>query len=254
MRNVSDLHPDLQKKVGELKAICKKNGITIGIGECLRTVAEQDALYAKGRTTSGSIVTNAKGSSYSSMHQWGVAFDFYLGMDVDGDGKSSDDAYNNATGLFDKVGKLGQSIGLEWGGSWKSIKDKPHFQLPDWGSTATKLKNAYGTPEKFKNTWGSASTSSTSGTKTTSSGTSATASKTATESAKSKDSKYSKTYTTTTGLNLRAGAGTGKAILLTIPKGKKVTCYGYYTKAGSTVWLYVEYGKYTGFCSLDYLK
>lgn len=105
MRDMKALHPDLQEKITLLQKKCAAAGITIGIGECLRTKAEQDALYAQGRTKPGKIVTNAKGSSYSSMHQWGVAFDFYLKMDVDGDGKTSDDAFNNSTGLYDKVGK-----------------------------------------------------------------------------------------------------------------------------------------------------
>ena len=36
------------------------------------------------------------------------------------------------------VGKLGKSIGLEWGGDWEFV-DEPHFQLrPDW---ARKLPN-----------------------------------------------------------------------------------------------------------------
>lgn len=153
MRDIKALHPDLQTKIALLQKECKKQGITIGIGECLRIKAEQDALYAQGRTKPGKIVTKAKGSTYSSMHQWGVAFDFYLKMDVDKDGSTSDDAFNNSTGLFNKVGKIGQSIGLEWGGSWKSIKDLPHFQLPNWGSTPTKLKKLYGTPEKFMATW-----------------------------------------------------------------------------------------------------
>lgn len=153
MRDITQLHPRLQEIIPQLQAKCKEQGITIAIGECLRTAAEQDALYAQGRTTSGSIVTNAKGSTYSSMHQWGVAFDFYLNMDIDGDGKTSDDAFNNSTNMFDKVGAIGKKIGLEWGGDWASIKDRPHFQLPDWGSTATKLKNTYGTPEAFFATW-----------------------------------------------------------------------------------------------------
>ena len=153
MRNVSQLHPELQKKVEQLKILCQQNGITIGISECVRTVAEQDVLYAKGRTMPGKIVTKANGNTYSSMHQWGVAFDFYLKMDVDGDGSVSDDALNNSTELFNKVGKIGQSIGLEWGGAWKSMKDLPHFQLPNWGSTPAKLKRLYGTPEKFMATW-----------------------------------------------------------------------------------------------------
>ena len=145
MRDITKLHPMLQEKMQQLEAQCRKAGLTIGIGECLRTVAEQDALYAKGRTKPGNKVTNCKGSSYSSMHQWGVAFDFYRD-----DGKG---AYYDGDGFFTKVGKLGQSLGLEWGGSWKSITDKPHFQLSDWGSTADKLKKIYGNPEAFFKTW-----------------------------------------------------------------------------------------------------
>ena len=145
MRDTSQLHALLQAKLELLKSACEKEGLKIGIGECLRTVTEQDALYAKGRTTSGSIVTNAKGSSYSSMHQWGVAFDFYRN-----DGKG---AYENKDKFFQKVGKIGQSIGLEWGGSWKSITDLPHFQLPYWGSTTSKLKSAYNVPATFFKTW-----------------------------------------------------------------------------------------------------
>jgi hypothetical protein len=249
MRDITQLHPTLQARVEELKTRCKKEGITIGIGECLRTVAEQDALYAKGRTASGAIVTNAKGSTYSSMHQWGVAFDFYLIMDVDGDGKTSDDSYNNATGLFDKVGKIGQSIGLEWGGAWKSITDKPHFQLPDWGSTASKLKATYGTPEKFMKTWGTDSASA----KTTAA-TPASGSVAKVDAAKSFDASLTKVYNTLAGLNLRSGAGKDKSIITTIPKGKAVTCFGYFTKRSSVRWLYVQYGKYTGYVCEKYVK
>lgn len=144
-RNVKDLHPDLQVKLNQLILECNKAGLKIGISECLRTVAEQNALYEQGRTKPGSIVTNAKGTSYSSMHQWGVAFDFYRN-----DGKG---AYVDYDGFFTKVGKIGQKLGLEWGGSWKSIKDKPHFQLPTWGSTTAGLKKIYKTPENFMKTW-----------------------------------------------------------------------------------------------------
>lgn len=255
MRDITKLHPTLQKKAEELIALCKSNGISIKISECVRTVEEQDALYAKGRTAPGNKVTNAKGSSYSSMHQWGVAFDFYLDMDIDGDGAKSDDAYNNVTGLFDKVGRLGQSIGLEWGGAWKSIKDRPHFQLPDWGSTTTKLKNVYGTPNNFMATWSKST---------------APApepqpqpapqkkvedySKNEVDSARVFDKKLAKSYTTTANLYLRKGAGTAKGIINLMPKGSKVTNYGYYTDVNGTKWLLVTYGKYTGYCSKKYLK
>lgn len=145
MRKIEDLHPKLQDLIYELKAECEKQDLTIGISECLRTVSEQDELYAKGRTKKGSIVTNARGSSYSSMHQWGIAFDFYRN-----DGKG---IYENSDKFFNKVGKIGRELGLEWGGDWKSIVDIPHFQLPDWGSTTAKLKQLYKTPETFFKTW-----------------------------------------------------------------------------------------------------
>ena len=251
MRNVSQLHPELQKKVVKLQKECLKAGIKIKIGECLRTVAEQNALYAKGRTAPGNIVTNARGNSYSSMHQWGVAFDFFLDMDVDKDGKTSDDAFNNATKLFNKVGAIGKKLGLEWGGDWKSIKDLPHFQLPDWGSTATQLKAKYGTPDKFKATWGAKEKVKNVKPKPNNT---VTASKNPTEPARYRDSKYNGSYTTTSNLNLRTGAGTSKSIVTVIPEGTSVTCHGYYTNVGSDAWLFIQYGKYTGFVSKKYLK
>lgn len=148
-RNISELHPELQRRIALLKQECAKQGLHIGISECVRTPAEQDALYAKGRTVApiGNkyTVTNCKGSTYSSMHQWGVAADFYRN-----DGKG---AFVDTDGFFGKVGRIGQKLGLEWGGAWKKPVDKPHFQLPDWGSTASRLKSAYGRPDKFRETW-----------------------------------------------------------------------------------------------------
>lgn len=145
MRNINRCHPRLIDLSKKLVSACRGQGLIIGIGESFRTKEEQDALYAKGRTAPGNIVTNAKGSSYSSHHQWGTAFDIYRN-----DGKG---VYTDSDGFFAKVGKIGKSIGLEWGGDWKSPVDKPHFQLPDWGSATTKLKKMYGTPENFMKTW-----------------------------------------------------------------------------------------------------
>ncbi|MGI6007374.1 MAG: peptidoglycan-binding protein [Ruminococcus sp.] len=146
-RDISKCHPRLQKKAAQLKKTCADKGYAIEIGESFRSVSEQDALYAQGRTQPGQIVTNARGSSYSSMHQWGVAFDFYRN---DGTG-----AYNEAGRFFENVGQIGKTLGLEWGGDWSSPVDRPHFQLPDWGSTPSLLKKQYGTYEAFKKTWGS---------------------------------------------------------------------------------------------------
>lgn len=144
-RDITMCHPRLQLLANKLVTECKKQGLIVKLGECFRSVVEQDALYAQGRTTKGSIVTNARGTSYSSMHQWGVAFDV-----IRNDGKG---AYNDSDNWFSKVAKIGKSLGLEWGGDWTSPVDKPHFQLPQWGSTPTKLKKLYGNVNNFKKTW-----------------------------------------------------------------------------------------------------
>lgn len=145
MRDITLCHPRLQILGAKLIKECSRQGLNIKIGETLRTVEEQDALYAQGRTEPGNIVTNAKGSTYSSYHQWGVAFDI-----IRNDGQG---AYNESGNFFGRVGLIGVALGLEWGGNWKSPVDKPHFQLPDWGSTTSKIKTLYGNPEKFMKTW-----------------------------------------------------------------------------------------------------
>jgi len=145
MKDIMLCHPRLQIKAAQLIEACKKQGLKVKIGETYRTREEQDALYSQGRTKPGNIVTNAQGSSYSSYHQWGTAFDIYRD---DGQG-----AYNDTGDFFSRIGQIGKSIGLEWGGDWKSITDKPHFQLPDWGSSTAGIKKLYQTPEAFMKTW-----------------------------------------------------------------------------------------------------
>lgn len=144
MRDISQLHPELRSKIEKLKYLCEVENLPLGIGECLRTAAEQDALYAQGRTEPGAIVTYARGSQYSSQHQWGIAFDFYKNVP----GHAYDD-----TGFFRTVGSLAKSIGLAWGGDWIRPVDMPHIYLPHWGDTPAPLKRQYTIPENFFQTW-----------------------------------------------------------------------------------------------------
>lgn len=75
------------------------------------------------------------------------------------------------------------------------------------------------------------------------------------DAAQSKDKNLAGTYTVTaSALNLRAGAGTDKTILVEMPNGAKVQCYGYYTSVSGVKWLYVVYKDITGFASSKYLK
>jgi peptidoglycan L-alanyl-D-glutamate endopeptidase CwlK len=117
-------HPLLRQRVEKLIELLAYDGLYFGAFMGLRSIAEQDALYAQGRTTPGKIVTNAKGGS--SWHNFGLAVDLV----EDGDPSRAGIQWswaNNAAYL--KIGKKAEAAGLEWGGFWKSFKDYPHVQL-----------------------------------------------------------------------------------------------------------------------------
>lgn len=63
---------------------------------------------------------------------------------------------------------------------------------------------------------------------------------------------------TASSLNLRAGAGTGKRIITTIPQGAVVRCYGYYTPVSGVIWLYVQTNvrgtTYTGYVTSEWVS
>lgn len=69
-----------------------------------------------------------------------------------------------------------------------------------------------------------------------------------------KTAAYARTFTTTTALNMRAGADTSFPILTTLKKGTAFHCEGEYMMTGSTVWLYGEADGKKGYCSKAYLK
>lgn len=117
-RDVKELVPVVRKKAEALIAECKNQGVDIIITSTYRDIESQDALYAQGRTAPGKIVTKVKGGQ--SIHNWRCAFDVV--PLVNGKAVWSDSA------LWSKIGKIGTSLGLDWGGNWQKFKDKPHFQ------------------------------------------------------------------------------------------------------------------------------
>jgi peptidoglycan L-alanyl-D-glutamate endopeptidase CwlK len=119
MNILDSLKPKVRRMAEQLLAECKKKGIAVAITQTLRTIEEQDRLYASGRTVPGRIVTQARGGY--SMHNYGVAFD--VCPIKNGKADWSDLA------AFDRIGAVGSALGLEWGGSWKKFRDRPHFQF-----------------------------------------------------------------------------------------------------------------------------
>ena len=114
------VHPVVATKARQLIEQAYREGINVIITQGLRTIEEQNELYAQGRTKPGKIVTNAKGGY--SYHNFGLAFDFAILKD---DGSVS----WNVDDKWKRVGAIGKSLGLEWGGDWKDFKDYPHFQM-----------------------------------------------------------------------------------------------------------------------------
>jgi peptidoglycan LD-endopeptidase CwlK len=101
-----------------------------------RTQAEQDALYAQGRTKSGPIVTWTR----KSKHIGGNAIDFAA---LVGDKINWNDKYYPEIANAFKQAANELRIGIEWGGDWKT-KDWGHVQLTGKNPTPTKPTSGIG--------------------------------------------------------------------------------------------------------------
>lgn len=121
-RKLDDLHPLVEYKATRLLGLAAEAGIDLLITSTYRDHESQDALYARGRTSPGPRVTNAAGGQ--SFHNHRIAFDVVpLRHGKPVWGTKGDDLL-----LWQNIGRLGELIGLEWGGRWKTFKDFPHFQ------------------------------------------------------------------------------------------------------------------------------
>ncbi len=146
------LHPTVRASAAT--AIAKANARLAGgpsqvaVTFTLRTIAQQNILYAQGRTNPGPIVTNAKGGQ--SYHNYGLALDFALlingktfswdtGKDWNGDHEAD----------WMEVVDCFKAEGWEWGGDWVKLKmsklnDYPHFEKK-FGYTWEELLNLVNT-------------------------------------------------------------------------------------------------------------
>jgi peptidoglycan L-alanyl-D-glutamate endopeptidase CwlK len=121
-RNIATLHPRAQAEartfMRAVVPIMAERGIDVKVISGTRSYSEQDVLYAQGRTAPGPRVTNARGG-YSN-HNFGIAWD--IGLFQKG-------KYLEESPFYRECGEIGRSLGLDWGGDWKSFPDEPHFQL-----------------------------------------------------------------------------------------------------------------------------
>lgn len=113
--DISSLSPDTLERFLGLQSLARDSGMTIVATSARRTCAQQNAIYAEGRTAPGTIRTNARGCY--SWHVLGRAFDVEI---------------TSGPKNWQLLGALGKSLGLEWGGDWQgssgALHDFGHFQ------------------------------------------------------------------------------------------------------------------------------
>jgi peptidoglycan L-alanyl-D-glutamate endopeptidase CwlK len=99
----------------ELLARCVEAGLYVAVVDTLRTVKEQEDNIAKGVSW-----------TLNSKHLTGDAIDIcpYLNWELHGPDKLQWDADDD---VWQKIGVIGESLGLRWGGRWKQ-KDMGHFE------------------------------------------------------------------------------------------------------------------------------
>ena len=119
-KKLSDLEPVTRELVRRLMVRMADLGHPIIPYFTLRTSAEQDALYAKGRSAPGNIVTYKKGGE--SPHNFKMAADLFF---VDSGFK----------GPWEMLGREAKALGLVWGGDWK-LSDYSHVERPNWRKIA----------------------------------------------------------------------------------------------------------------------
>lgn len=127
-KDINSLHPDLKPLCEQFLADCSNAGLDVRLIFTYRSPEEQDVLYAQGRTTPGSIVTNLRGGQ--SKHSLTLpdgspaskAFDFGIFRDDKYITDGQDPDYLIA-------GEFGERLGMLWGGRWHNPVDPSHLQI-----------------------------------------------------------------------------------------------------------------------------
>ena len=117
-RKIEDLSPNMQSLYQQFNEAMQDAGIDYIVTCTYRSQAEQDRLYAQGRTAPGKIVTWTRRSRHTSRK----AFDICIMVN----GKP-DWCIDNPD--WTRAGEIAESVGLEWGGRWAK-PDFPHIGEP----------------------------------------------------------------------------------------------------------------------------
>lgn len=130
---VSDLEPETRQRCEAFLRECERLMLPpVRVTHTLRTWDEQLHLYAKGRqrTPEGWVVVDrthivTRAQPGQSAHNFGAAFDICF---------KGHDPYPDDEALWEAVGRAGEDCGLVWGGRWRGLVDRPHFERRNWRS------------------------------------------------------------------------------------------------------------------------
>ena len=130
-QRIEDLEPATRQMCLAFLRECEARLLPpIRVTHTLRTFDEPMHLYAKGRTRTpegwvvterGKVVTRAQPGQ--SAHNFGAAFDIAF---------KGHDPYPEDEALWATVGSIGEQVGLIWGGRWRGMVDRPHFERKTW--------------------------------------------------------------------------------------------------------------------------
>jgi peptidoglycan L-alanyl-D-glutamate endopeptidase CwlK len=127
-RSLDDLNPKVAAMAKQFMLKCAAEGINVLVTCTYRSFEEQDALYARGRTILWEHgqrvkkVTNARAGQ--SFHNYRLAFDVVPLRN----GKPVWSTTGADELLWQRLGNIGESVGLEWAGRWRTFREMPHFQ------------------------------------------------------------------------------------------------------------------------------
>lgn len=129
-RSLDDLRPEMRPRVDAWLAACAVDKLDILVYCTLRSSAEQDALFARGRTVPGMVVTNARGGM--SAHNHGLGLDFVPMLNGKPDWIPGNPLYLQAIRIAELHGldSLARSSFPEWA----------HLQMPDWRAIADRTQ------------------------------------------------------------------------------------------------------------------
>ncbi len=122
------IHPTLKVKMTTIQSAMVVLGFPMFPVQGLRTTAQQQALYAQGRTVPGHLVTKADGVLHKSNHQ----------AQADGLGHAVDMAFVGPEPFGEAhpwklYGAMVEALGLKWGDGAAfiraGIEDRPHAEL-----------------------------------------------------------------------------------------------------------------------------